>query len=79
MRFFIGFDSRQDVAGNVLTHSIQSHACRPVHIAQVRQLQLHGLDTRLRHSLQSTDFSIDIVRAATWQEVPHALNHPIPS
>ncbi|MEB3165421.1 MAG: glycosyltransferase [Cyanobacteriota bacterium] len=57
MRVFIGFDAREDVAVNVLTHSIQSHASRPVHIAQVRQSQLQGVYTRPRHPLQSTDFS----------------------
>lgn len=57
MRVFIGFDSREDVAVNVLTHSIQLHASKPVQIAQVRQSQLQGVYTRPRHPLQSTDFS----------------------
>jgi lipopolysaccharide biosynthesis glycosyltransferase len=57
MRVFIGFDSREGVAVNVLTDSIQAHASRPVQIAQIRLSQLEGIYKRPRHPLQSTDFS----------------------
>jgi len=57
MRVFIGFDSREGVAVNVLTDSIQAHATRPVQIAQIRLSQLEGVYKRSRHPLQSTDFS----------------------
>ncbi len=57
MRVFIGFDSREGVAVNVLTDSIQAQASRPVQIAQIRLSQLGGVYKRPRHPLQSTDFS----------------------
>lgn len=57
LRVFIGFDSREGVAVNVLTDSIQAHATRPVQIAQIRLSQLEGVYKRPRHPLQSTDFS----------------------
>ncbi len=57
IRVFIGFDSREGVAVNVLTDSIQAQASRPVQIAQVRLHQLQGIYRRPKHPLQSTDFS----------------------
>ena len=57
IRVFIGFDSRETVAFNVLQFSIQARSSRPVAIAQLNLAQLDGLLTRERHPLQSTDFS----------------------
>ncbi|MFN7677897.1 MAG: hypothetical protein ACK5QW_04785 [Cyanobacteriota bacterium] len=55
---FIGFDPREDVAVNVLAHSIQARSSRPVRIAQVRLSQLGSAYWRTRDPLQSTDFSM---------------------
>jgi hypothetical protein len=57
IKVFIGFDSREDVAVNVLTDSIQARASKPVQIAQVRLTQLDGIYHRSSHPLQSTEFS----------------------
>lgn len=57
IRVFIGFDPRERVAFNVLAHSIQARASRPVTIAPLALSQLAGILTRERHPLQSTDFS----------------------
>ena len=57
IRVFIGYDSRETVAFNVLSNSIQRHASRPVAIVPLVLSQLPGLMWRDRHNLQSTDFS----------------------
>jgi hypothetical protein len=57
IRIFIGFDPRETVAYNVLAHSIQVRASRPVAIAPLALSQLKHVLTRERHALQSTDFS----------------------
>jgi len=57
IRVFVGFDTRETVAFNVLSHSIQSRASEPVQIAPLSLSQLDGLLWRERHVLQSTDFS----------------------
>lgn len=57
IRVFIGFDPRETVAYNVLAHSIQARASRPVAIAPVMLSQLRGILNRERHPLQSTEFS----------------------
>jgi hypothetical protein len=54
---FIGYDSREAVAFNVLNFSIQSRASQPVTVAPIMLDQLDGLMWRERHNLQSTDFS----------------------
>lgn len=54
---FIGYDGREAVAYNVLSHSIQTRASEPVRIAPLMLSQLKGILTRERHPLQSTDFS----------------------
>ena len=54
---FIGYDSREVVAFNVLAHSIQARSSTPVAIAPIMLTQLQGTFARERHSLQSTDFS----------------------
>ena len=54
---FIGFDSREAVAFNVLQFSIQARSSEPVAITELNLAQLRKLLTRERHPLQSTDFS----------------------
>ena len=54
---FIGYDGRETVAYNVLTHSIHARASHPVAIAPLMLSQLKGVFQRERHPLQSTDFS----------------------
>ena len=54
---FIGYDSREVVAFNVLAHSIQARSSTPVAITPIMLAQLQGTFARERHSLQSTDFS----------------------
>ena len=54
---FIGYDGRETVALNVLTHSIHARSSQPVTIAPVMLSQLKVIFQRERHPLQSTDFS----------------------
>jgi lipopolysaccharide biosynthesis glycosyltransferase len=57
IRVFIGYDSREIVAYNVLAHSINRHAKAPVSIAPVMLSQLEGVFRREKNPLQSTEFS----------------------
>ncbi len=57
INIFIGFDPKELVAFNVLSHSIHKHATEPVSITPLMLSQLKGLMWRERNSLQSTDFS----------------------
>jgi lipopolysaccharide biosynthesis glycosyltransferase len=57
IRVFIGYDEREAIAYNVLSHSIQRLASEPVAIAPLKLSQLKDVLTRERHPLQSTDFS----------------------
>ncbi|MBX7199586.1 MAG: hypothetical protein K1X51_09435 [Rhodospirillaceae bacterium] len=57
IRIFIGYDPREAVAFNVLSHSIQARASEPVLIAPLMLSQLKKMLWRERHPLQSTDFS----------------------
>lgn len=57
IRIFIGYDPREAVAFNVLSHSIQTRASRPVSITPLMLSQLKDVFWRERVSLQSTDFS----------------------
>ena len=57
VRVFIGFDPREAVAFGVLAHSITRRSSVPVSIAPIMLSQLGGVLTRVRHPLQSTDFS----------------------
>lgn len=54
---FIGYDTREALAYDVLTHSIQARASEPVSIAPLKLSELKTVLTRERHPLQSTDFS----------------------
>lgn len=57
IQVFIGFDARETVAFNVLSHSIQARASEPVAVVPMMLSQLKGVLTRPRDPLQSTDFS----------------------
>lgn len=57
IRIFIGYDPREAVAFNVLSHSIHTRASKPVAIAPLMLSQLQEVFTREAHPLQSTDFS----------------------
>ena len=54
---FVGYDPREAVAFNVLSHSIHVRASQAVSITPLMLSQLKGILTRERHPLQSTDFS----------------------
>jgi len=57
IRIFIGYDPREAVAFNVLSHSIHTRASEPVDIAPLMLSQLKKIFTRESHPLQSTEFS----------------------
>jgi lipopolysaccharide biosynthesis glycosyltransferase len=57
INIFIGYDTAEPVAFNVLAHSIHARASEPVSITPLMLSQLKGVMTRPRHPLQSTDFS----------------------
>jgi hypothetical protein len=57
IRVFIGYDSRETVAYNVLAHSINRHASEPVSVTPVMLSQLEGVFHREKNPLQSTEFS----------------------
>lgn len=58
IRVFIGYDTREAAAFNVLAHSIQRRASVSVSIAPIMLSQLRDIFTRARDPLQSTDFSM---------------------
>lgn len=57
IRIFIGFDAKLPVLYNVLQHSIQVRASRPVGISPIMLSQLSGIYSREKHPLASTEFS----------------------
>lgn len=57
IKVFVGYDHREAVAFNVLSHSINRRSSQPVMVAPIMLSQLGDLMTRERHPLQSTDFS----------------------
>jgi hypothetical protein len=57
IRVFIGYDTREAIAFDVLSHSIHARASRPVSITPVRLSQLAGVFEREVNPLQSTQFS----------------------
>ena len=57
IRVFIGYDPREAVAYNVLSHSIQVRATQPVAITPINLSQLKGQMWRDRAGIQSTEFS----------------------
>ena len=57
IRIFIGYDPREAVAFNVLSHSIQVRSSQPVAITPINLSQLKAQMWRDRAGLQSTEFS----------------------
>jgi len=57
IRVYIGYDTREGVAFDVLSHSIHKHASEPVSITPLMLSQLTSVFTREKHPLQSTEFS----------------------
>lgn len=57
IKVFIGYDSAETVAFNVLSHSIHSHSSVPVAITPIMLSQLTDVYDRPRHQLASTEFS----------------------
>jgi hypothetical protein len=58
MRIFIGYDTRQNVAYSVLSHSLIRLSSRPLTIAPLMLRQLGDVLPRPRDPKQSTDFAI---------------------
>lgn len=69
IQIFIGYDPREAVAFNVLTHSIHARASVPVTVAPLMLSELKGVFHRERHPLQSTEFSFSRFI------VPHLSNY----
>jgi hypothetical protein len=57
VRVFVGYDPREGVAFDVLSHSIKSRTRAPVSVEPLALAELGDLMWRERHELQSTDFS----------------------
>ncbi len=57
IKVFIGYDTREAVAFNVLSHSIHRNATSPVSISPIMLSQLNQVFSREKHPLQSTEFS----------------------
>jgi lipopolysaccharide biosynthesis glycosyltransferase len=57
IRIFIGYDPREPVAYNVLSHSIQVRSSQPVAITPINLSQLKAQMWRDRAGIQSTEFS----------------------
>lgn len=54
---FIGYDSHERAAVNVLADSLVQHSSRPLAITPIVARQLQGVLSRERHPSQSTEFS----------------------
>ena len=57
IRIFIGYDPREAVAFNVLSHSINVRSSQPIAITPINLAQLKAKMWRTRANLQSTEFS----------------------
>ena len=57
IRVFIGYDPREAVAFNVLSHSINVRSSQPIAITPINLAQLKAKMWRTRANLQSTEFS----------------------
>jgi len=57
IRIFIGYDPREAIAFNVLSHSIQVRSSQPVAITPITLSQLKTQMWRKRGNLQTTEFS----------------------
>jgi len=66
---FIGYDSKEKVAYNVLTHSIIQNSTKPVAITPIALNNLKDDFVRERNSLSSTEFSFSRFM------IPHLMNY----
>lgn len=58
IRIFIGYDSRERTATNLLIDSLNKYSSTPLSITLIKRSQLNGILWRDRGELDSTDFSI---------------------
>jgi lipopolysaccharide biosynthesis glycosyltransferase len=58
IRIFIGYDSRERTATNLLIDSLNKYSSTPLSITLIKRSQLNGILWRKRGELDSTDFSI---------------------
>lgn len=58
LRIFIGYDSKEIVAYNVLAHSINSRSSIPISISPISLKQLNSIYKRTRDITHSTEFSL---------------------
>ena len=68
INIFIGYDSEEKVAFNVLSYSILKHSTRPVSITPVYLKNIKDNFTRERSKIESTEFSFSRFI------VPHLMN-----
>jgi len=57
IRIYVGYDSPNPVLLSTLTHSLVTHATRPLAITPISLNHLQGIFTRPREPMQSTEFS----------------------
>ena len=69
INIFIGYDSEEKVAFNVLAYSILKHSTRPVSITPVYLKNIKDNFTRERSNIESTEFSFSRFI------VPHLMNY----
>ena len=69
INIFIGYDSKERVAFNVLSYSILKHSTRPVSITPVYLKNIKDNFTRERSNIESTEFSFSRFI------VPHLMNY----
>ena len=69
INIFIGYDSKEKVAYNVLTHSIIQNSTKPVAITPIALNNLKDDFVRERNALSSTEFSFSRFM------IPHLMNY----
>ena len=69
INIFIGYDSKERVAFNVLSYSILKHSTRPVSITPIYLKNIKDNFTRERSNIESTEFSFSRFI------VPHLMNY----
>ena len=69
INIFIGYDSKEKVAYNVLSHSIIQNSTKPVAITPIALNNLKDDFVRERNALSSTEFSFSRFM------IPHLMNY----
>ena len=69
INIFIGYDSKERVAYNVLSHSIIQNSTKPVAITPIALNHLRDDFVRERNALSSTEFSFSRFM------IPHLMNY----